>query len=142
MAIDLTKLQSTSLVPGFKNNDEYEGSFTISGTYSGQSMVITKVITLPDNTDIADILFQGRADGGFDLPTGNPRPNSAWFKAGRVYARANGSGYSNYPMDYLVYGSISGNQLTLTAASARQFLGTLTISAEVVNYKIIDYSVS
>lgn len=140
---DLTKLQSTSLTPGFKNNDEYTGSFVIDGTFNTGSKIITKTITLPSGTDIADIMFQGRANGGFVIPTDDPRPNAAWFKQGRVWARVDdaGAGYTNYPQPFLVYASISGNQLTLYAASFKQFVANLTISPETVNYKIVDYSV-
>lgn len=141
--VDLTKLQSTTTVPAFKNNDEFSGSFTIDGSYNSGSKVITKQITLPNGTDIADIIFQGRADGGFVIPTDDPRPNDAWFKRGVVYARVDdaGAGYTNYPMPFLISASISGNTLTISATSFKQFIANLTITPEVVNYKIIDYSV-
>lgn len=140
---DLTKLQSTSLVPGFKNNDEFTGSFTIDGTFFSGSKVITKTIELPNGTDIAEVIFQGRADGGFVIPTDDPRPNNAWFKRGVVWVRVDdaGAGYTNYPQPFLISASISGNTLTLKATSIKQFVANLTITAEVVQYKIIDYSV-
>lgn len=141
MPVDLTKLQSTTLRQSFKNNGVYTGSFVISGTMTGSSMQITRQITLPANVSIADILFQGRADGGFDFPTGDPRPNSAWFKRGVVNVRANGSGYVNYPMPFIIGARIDGNILTLTATTFRQFTGNLTLTAETVNFKVIDYSV-
>lgn len=141
--LDLTKIQSTSLNPGFMNNDEYLGSFVINGSFSGGSKIITKTITLPTDTDIADIIFKGRSDGGFAFPTNNPRPNGAWFKAGVVYVRGDdaGAGYNNWPVAFRVYASISGDQLTLVAASFKQFIANLTLTAETVSYKIVDYSV-
>lgn len=141
--VDLTRLQSTTLVPGFKNNDDYQGSFTISGAFPGQGIVLSKQIKLPSGTDIADIIFQGRADGGFAFPTDNPRPNSAWFKRGVVYARVDDpvAGYSNYPQPFDIYASINGDILTIYASSYKQYVANLTITAEVINYKIIDYSV-
>ena len=140
---DLDKLQSTTLKPAFKNNDEFEGSFVLDGTFNSTSKLITKVITLPDDTDIADIIFRGRADGGFDFSTGDPRPNGAWFKRGSVWARTDdaGAGYTNYPMPFRINASISGNQLTITAAAFKTFVANLTITSELVYYKIIDYSV-
>lgn len=143
MEPDLTKLQSTTLRPGFKNNDEYSGSFNISGSFSGTSKIITQSITLPTGTDIADVIFRGRADGGFDFPTDNPRPNSAWFKRGVVYARGDdaGAGYVNTPVDFRVYASISGNQLILTAAAFKTYIANLSLTTETIYYKIIDYSV-
>ena len=141
--LDLTKIQSTSLNQGFKNNDEFSGSFTIDGSFNGGSKIITKTITLPNDTDIADIIFKGRSDGGFAFSTDNPRPNGAWFKAGLVFVRGDdaGAGYSNYPVPFRVYASISGNQLTLMAAAFKQFIANLTLTSETVEYKIVDYSV-
>jgi len=144
MGVDLTKLQSTTLNQSFKNNGIYTGSFNISGNYTSGSMQITQQIVLPANVVIADIIFQGRADGGFTFPTGDPRPNAAWFKRGRVYARGDstdGSGYSNWPVDFIIGARINGNILTLTATSFRQYTGNLAITAEPVSFKVIDYSV-
>lgn len=139
---ELDKLQSTTLKPAFKNNDEYTGSFNITGTMSAGSKIITKVIDLPDGTDIADVIFKGRADGGFGVPTGDPRPNGAWFKRGSVWARTDDSPtYVNYPMPFRINASISGNQLIITAAAFKTFTANLTITSETVYYKIIDYSV-
>ena len=141
---ELTELQSTTLNPGFKNNDEFSGSFNITGNYTTQSLVITHTVTVPSGTDIADIVFQGRADGGFGISTGDPRPNDAWFKRGRVWARGDstdGSGYSNHPVDFLLEASISGTTLTIKASSTRQYTGNLAITSETVQYKLIDYSV-
>ena len=142
MEPDLTKLQSTTLKPAFKNNDEFSGSFNLSGTFNSTSKLITKVIDLPDGTDIADIIFKGRANGGFAIPTGDPRDNDAWFKRGSVWARTDDApSYVNYPMPFRINASISGNQLTITAAAFKQFVANLTITSETVYYKIIDYSV-
>lgn len=138
---DLTKLQSTSLVQSFKNNRIYSGSFTISGTWASGSIQIVHQVTLPANVTIADIIFQGRADGGFAIPTGNPRPNSAWFKRGVVNARVDMSGFNNQPQPFMIGARIDGNVLTITATAFRTYTGTLTISPEVVQYKVIDYSV-
>ncbi|MCA9325521.1 hypothetical protein KDA23_05675 [Candidatus Saccharibacteria bacterium] len=139
---DLTKLQSTTLNPAFKNNDEYTGSFNLTGTMSAGSKIITKTITLPDNVEIADILFKGRANGGFGIPTGDPRPNDAWFKRGAVWARTDDSpSYVNYPMPFDISASISGDQLTITASAFKTFTANLTITSETVYYKVIDYSV-
>lgn len=143
MEPDLSKLHSTTIKPAFKNNDEFSGSFNISGTFNSTSKLITQVITVPDGTDIADIIFKGKADGGFAFSTGDPRPNDAWFKRGAVWARTDdsGAGYTNYPMPFRINASISGNQLTITAAAFKTFIANLTITSEPVYYKIIDYSV-
>lgn len=144
MPVDLSKLQSTTLNQSFKNNAEYTGSFNISGNYTSSTMQVTRQIVLPANVVIADIVFQGRANGGFAFDTGEARPNAAWFKRGRVYARGDstdGSGYSNWPVDFIIGALISGNVLTLTAISSRQYTGNLAITAEPVQYKVIDYSV-
>lgn len=143
MEPDLTKLQSTSLNQGFKNNAEYTGSFVLSGSFNSGSKEITTVITLPANVVIADILFKGRADGGFDFSTGDPRPNGAWFKRGLVWARTDdaGAGYTNYPIPFIIGASISGNQFTISANAFKQFIANLTITGETVYYKVIDYSV-
>lgn len=143
MEPDLTKLQSVTLKQGFKNNDEYSGSFTIGGTFYTGSKIFTKQIILPSDTDIADIIFQGRADGGFVIPTNDPRPNNAWFKRGLVYARVDDSsvGYDNYPQPFAIGASISGNVITISATSFKQFVANLDITDEVIQYKVIDYSV-
>lgn len=143
MSLDLTKVQSTTTQPGFKNNDEYEGSFTISGSFNGQSKQVTTTITLPDNVDIADIMFKGRADGGFSISTGEARPNDAWFKRGRVYVRGDdsGAGYTNYPVGFILNASISGNQLTISANAFKTFVANLSLTSETVYYKLVDYSV-
>lgn len=141
--MDITKLQSITLLPGFKNNDEADGSFNISGSFSGGSKIITQQIQLPDNTDIADIIFKGRANGGFSIATDDPRDNNGWFKRGRVWVRGDdgGAGYTNHPVPFQVYASISGNTLTLTAASFKTYDANLALTAETVYYKIVDYSV-
>lgn len=144
MTVDLTKLKSTSLVPAFKNNDESSGSFTLSGTWasSAPSKILTKTIQLPSGTDIADVMFKGRADGGFSSPTNDPRDNDAWFKRGAVWAATNdGGSLNNYPTRFLLAASVADDVLTITATANRQYTGTLTITSETVYYKIIDYSV-
>ena len=143
METDITKLQSITLLPGFKNNDEATGSFQISGSFNTGSKIITQDIILPDNTDIADILFKGRANGGFSIPTSDPRDNNGWFKRGKVWVRGDdaGAGYTNQPIPFGVYASISGNVLTIYAASFKQYVANLTLTAETVEYKVIDYSV-
>lgn len=144
MVVDITKLQSTTLQSTFKNNGVYSGSFTINGSYNTGTKQVVATIQLPNNVRDVDIIFQGRADGGFLFPTGDNRPNSAWFKRGRVWARGDstdGSGYSNYPLDFYIGATISGDTLILTATSFRQFTGNLAITNEVVSYKVIDYSV-
>jgi len=140
---DLTKLQSTSLNQGFKNNAEYTGSFVLSGSFSDGSKEITQSITLPANVVLADVLFQGRADGGFAIPTDDPRPNAAWFKRGNVWARTDdsGAGYTNYPMPFILGARIEGNQLIISANAFKTFIANLTITSETVYYKVIDYSV-
>lgn len=143
MEPDITKLQSYSLDPAFKNNDEYDGSFVLSGSFSGDSKIITQDITLPTDSDIVDILFKGRADGGFGASTGDPRPNTSWFKRGAVWARTDdaASGYNNYGMPFYISASISGNILTINASAFKTFIANLTITSETVYYKIVDYSV-
>lgn len=141
MGVDLTKLKSTTLVPGFKNNDEFSGSFAINGSFNSGTRVVTKTITLPDGTDEVDIIFKGRANGGFAIPTDEPRSNSAWFKRGSVFVRADGSGYNNFPMRFDISARIKDNILTIQATALKQFEANLSLTSETVQYKLIDYSV-
>lgn len=141
MAIIAKKLQSTTLLQSFKNNEVYSGEFIISGVMPEGAMQVTRVVLLPAHISIADIMFQGRADGGFDQPTGNPRPNEAWFRQGVVNVRASGAGYTNTPMPFILGARISDKTLVLTATAWRAFQGELYLTPEIVRYKIVDYSV-
>lgn len=141
MAVDLTKLKSTSLAPAFKNNDESAGSFVIGGSFNTISKIVTKTISLPDGTDEVDIMFRGRADGGFSIPTNNPRDNDGWFKRGVVYVRSDGGGLTNYPMPFNITARVKNNILTIEAVSFKQFVANMTLTDETVHYRVLDYSV-
>lgn len=139
--IDLTKLQSTTQNQAFKNNDEFSGSFVIGGSFNTQTIQFAATINVPTGTDIADIMFQGRADGGFAFASGEPRPNAAWFKRGSVFVRADGDGLTNSPTAFLLSARIQGNTLIIIATSYKQFVANLYLTPETVQYKLVDYSV-
>lgn len=143
---DLTKLILHSSYPAFKNKREYVGSFVLSGTVVGGVNVRTHVVTLDSPlTDITDVTFAGRAqvgmDGGFGLTdySFDPRPSGYWFRDGVVWVRGDGTGFTNYPMPFTINYAIAGNQLTITAICVQQFGTPLTLTAESVSYKIVDY---
>lgn len=138
--IDVQKLIMLSELQGYKNNNIYTGSFNISGSYNGTSKVVNKTITLPSNVSNVDIVFKGRANGGFSVSTGDPRPNSSWFKRGAVWVRGSGSGYTDTPLPFEISAKINGDKLTITAASYRQFFGSLSLKTESVSYRVVDYS--
>lgn len=138
---DLTKLVMHSGYPGFHNNNEYTGSFTIpGGTITDSGLVIrTATITLDEVPDILDVLLNGPNSG----PVGSiPRPADAWFKPGMSQVVQGGT-QSGFP-DQLQYGfsyTIQGRQITITAIAIKAYLGSFVASSSVnVSYKIIDYS--
>ena len=140
MSVDLTKLQMITANQGFKNNNVYTGSFTISGNFNSESINISQYISLPSGVDTFDVIFSGRSNGGFSYDTGNPRPNGAWFKSGVVNVRADGDRYSNYPIKFRINSSMSGNTLIISAVSYKDFTANLSLTPETVYYKVIDYS--
>lgn len=138
---DLTKLQSYSETPSFKNLNEYPGSFVISGTVTAGANLITHIFSLPVQPEISDIVFFGRGDQGFSTPdfTTSPRPSDTWFKQGAIFVRGDGTGYSNYPVPFVITAQLVGNQLTISALCVIQFTATLTLTPETVLYKVVDY---
>lgn len=140
--VDLTKLQSYSETPSFKQNlDDVLGSFNISGTVVSGVNTRTVVVNLDQAPEICDIEFFGRGEQGFSTPNNqtDPRPSSTWFKEGAIWVRGDGGIYSNYPVPFTLSASFIGATLTITAICAIQFDATLTLTTEAVQYKIVDY---
>lgn len=138
---DLTKLSLYSNTPAFKNLNEYSGSFNISGSVTGGVNSRSTSITLPFSPQIADVRFYGRGDQGFS--TGNflsdPRPSNTWFKEGNIFVRGDSSLFSNYPTLWTINYEINGNTLIITAICVQQFIETLSLTTETVQFKIVDY---
>ena len=139
--VDLTKLQSNYEYNAFKNNNERTGSFNITGTVSAVTTTLTTIVTLPFVPDLAEIMFQGQNDS-FDFGL-EPRPSSAWFKRGYVYAPGTDvpAGYTNIAVPFLLSGELSGNTLTIRAQTFKTFVASLVLTPITVQYKVVDYSV-
>lgn len=138
MAVDLTKLALHSSYSAFKNNDLATGSFSISGTTSGGLNTRTETVNLGLTPDLADVIFSGRSS-----PL-NDRPSSAWFKnVGPVYVAGDnaGEGYNDFDTTWLITYRIDGSNLVITAYYPQQFTASLTLQAETINYRVVDYSV-
>lgn len=143
--VDLSRLILHSSYPAFKNKREYTGSVSISGTVVSGTNTRTFTVTLDEPVEIADVTFYGRAQQGMDGGIGiadysfDPRPTGYWFYEGAVWVRGDGTGYTNYPVPFIINSSISGNILTITATCVLQFSATLTLTAEMLQYKVVDY---
>lgn len=137
---DLTKLILETSYDAFKNNREYEGTYSITGTTSPGTNVKTTVVSLLQIPDLTDVVFNGNTDTVFGS---DPRPADGWFHQGAVWVRGDnaGAGYTNYPTPWSVYSSISGTSLTITMIYVQQFSAPLTLTPETLYYKLVDYSV-
>lgn len=138
---DLTKLSLYSETPAFKNLNQYVGSFSISGTTTGGVNTRTATVSLPFTPEIADVRFYGRGDQGFSIGDFliDPRPSNTWFKEGRIFVRGDSGSFNNYPTMWSINYSINGNTIQITATYVQQFVETLTLTPETVQYKVVDY---
>lgn len=139
---DLTKLIMHSSYPGFHQNNVYTGSLSISSAVvSGSGIVFRTLgtVTLDENPDILEILFNGTSPGD---DYNDPRPNDGWFKSfnGAVLQL----GTSSFGATEIIWGlfaSVTGNQVTITAVGEKQYTENFTPSGAVtVRYRMIDYS--
>jgi hypothetical protein len=138
MSVDLTKLVFHSNYNAFKNNREYTGTLTISGTTSGGVNLKEFTVELDTAPDLLDISFQGNSDPVFD--PFDPRPDDGWFKQGAVYVPTNNAGGGN-PSKWTITTSLSGTTLTISATYIQQFTTAETLTSTNFSYKIVDYSV-
>ena len=132
MAVDLTKLALHTGYPAFKNNREYTGTLTISGSTDDGANTRTFDIELDQEPDLLDITFNGNSDSG------DSRPDDAEFKSGVIWVPSSGSG--NPQPWYLSY-SVNGTTLTITASYLAQFIGAETLTSTPFTYRVADYSV-
>lgn len=138
MAVDLTKLIMHSSYPGFKNNNIFPGSFTISGSASVGLNTRTATIDLDFTPDMADVLFNGPAAfGGIS----DPRPASGWFSHGYVYIRGDSLFYQNYPTPWHLSAEIIGSTIVITARCRLEFDEALTLTSTTIRWRLVDYSV-
>lgn len=141
MTIDLSKFIKHSSYASFMNLGRYIGSITISGTVTEGVNTRTTSIALPQAPRIADILFYGRGQVGFsvtDYSTDN-RLTNTWFDFGYIYVRGDGTSYTNYPTNWLMSAYISGSDIIVRASYQQQFAGTLTLTSEVAQVRLVDY---
>lgn len=132
----LTKLIFHSNYPAFKNDAVYTGSFSLSGTTASGINDITETVPLDSAPDLLDVVFQGNSDATFDI-----RPDDAWFKKGRVWVRGDGGAITNLPLPWDIGYYIDGSNLVIRARYVQTFTQALTMTAETVQYKVVDYSV-
>lgn len=137
--IDLTKLVLHSNYPAFKNNKQYTGTLTISGTHGAG--VTTKVwnITLDKPVDLLDVSFTGRA---YPNPPYTTRPSTAYFKRGFIgvmsnYPFSGGSYDTNWEISWAL---TTPTNLQIKATYLAQYVGTWSLTPTNFNYRIIDYS--
>lgn len=137
---DLPKLILLSEKGAFKNNKIYEGAVTFGGTATPGTNFRTFVIPLEKVPDLLSGVFNGPTDTVF---ASDPRPGSAWFKRGYVWALGNdaGAGYTNYPTAWEVQLSINGANAIIKLTNIQQFTANLAITNTNLSYRILDYSV-
>lgn len=138
MAVDLTKLAFHSSYSAFKNEGLVTGSFTISGTTSGGVNTRTETVDLGRSPDLADVIFSGRSSAL------NDRPNDAWFKnVGPVYVLGDNvsEGFEDFETIWFITYKIDDSDLIITSYFPQQFTASLTLQAETINYRVVDYSV-
>lgn len=145
MEPDLSRLQSTTQQPGFRNTNEFSGDFQITGNAGGVANIITHTVDIGFVPILAEIVFQGPSDEDFEGFYGDvdERPTAAWFKRGRVWTEGNdaGAGYTDYPTDWLLSAKLTGSILTVEASFFKTFTANLALTPITVYYKVIDYSV-
>lgn len=145
MTVDLSKLVMHSNYPAFKNNTEYTGFFTISGTTAGGVNQVTTTVPITTAPDLCDVLFNGASDTHWEGTYGDidPRPDGGWFKRGSIWVRGDngGAGYVDYPTPWVITSKIQGTNLIITATYVQQFAAALTLTSTLGLYKLVDYSV-
>lgn len=134
MAVDLTKLVFHSNYPAFKNNREYTGTLSITGSTSGGTNTRTFDIALDTEPDLLDVIFNGNSNSP------DARPDDAWFKNGEIWVPTNNAGGGNPSRWRLTY-EVEGTTLTVTATYIQQFVTGETLTSTDFSYKIVDYSV-
>lgn len=144
---DLSKLILLTSVNTFKaENDVQTGSFVIGGSAPemASTAYISRSFTVPLSVaaDYYDIMINGPVVvDDYSYPW---TVNSAmWVQPGRAMYRVtmNSPSMGNYDLSFEMTTSISGNILTITAASANQFLDpSVTLYNTTFNYRIIPYS--
>lgn len=137
MSVDLTKLAFHSGYPAFKNNREYTGTLTISGTTSGGANVQSFTVPLDQEPDLLDVQFNGPTDTVFSQ---DPRPSDGWFKNGSIWVRTNNAGGGD-PSRFQISAEVSGRTLTIKATCLNTFTTSENLTSTDFSYKIVDYSV-
>lgn len=134
MSVDLTKFVLHSAYPGFKNNREYSGTGTISGTQSAGVNTRTINIELDEEPDLLDVSFYGHSASAV-----SPRPSNAWFKSGAIGVNSsyNGGYETTWFMSWRM---VSPTTLQIVAQYIAQYSGSYSLTSTNFDYKIIDYS--
>lgn len=138
--LDRSKLLFDSSSPGFKNNNIYTGTGTISGGVGPGTTTITVTVPLTKTPDMVQALFNGPTD---TVSGQDPRPSAAWFRNGYVWVLGNnsGAGYTNYPIPFKMNMFLNGSTATIQAITVSSISATLTLTSTPFSYRIIDYSV-